>query len=82
MVEIVHAGAAEVPVGGRKPCRFDNVGSHVQACAQAQNRSGVLWDIGLEKRNLHGVAAYEVLMKCLNKTSLGGDLVHCTFASR
>jgi hypothetical protein len=29
------------------------MGRHVEAGAQAQNRSGVLRDIGLKKRNLH-----------------------------
>jgi hypothetical protein len=31
------------------------MGGHIQARAQAQNRSGILGDIGLEKRNLHDV---------------------------
>ena len=57
LVEIVHAGPAEMPVGDRKAGRLDDMGGHVQAGAQAQNRSGVLGDVGLEKRNLHGVAA-------------------------
>jgi hypothetical protein len=54
MVEIVHAGPAEVVVGDRKAGGLDNMGRHIQARAQAQNRSGVLGDIGLEERNLHG----------------------------
>ena len=55
MVEIVHAGTAEVPVGDRKSRRFDNMGRYIEACAQTQNRSGVLGDVGLEKCNLHDV---------------------------
>jgi hypothetical protein len=55
MVEIVHAGAAEVPVGNRKARGLDDMGRDIQARAQAQNRSGVLGDIGLEERNLHDV---------------------------
>jgi hypothetical protein len=54
MVEIVHAGAAKMPVGNREARGLDNMGRDIQACAQAQNRSGVLGDIGLEERNLHG----------------------------
>ena len=57
MVEIVHAGPAEVPVGDRKAGGLDDMGRHIQARAQAQNCSGVLGDVGLEKRDLHGVAA-------------------------
>jgi hypothetical protein len=53
MVEIVHAGPAEVAVGDRKARGLDNMGRHIQTRAEAQNRSGVLGDIGLEKRNLH-----------------------------
>jgi hypothetical protein len=49
MVEIVHTGAAEVPVGYRKARWLDNMGGHIKACAQAQNRSGVLGDIGFGK---------------------------------
>jgi hypothetical protein len=41
-----------------------------------------LRNVGLEKRNLHDVAACEVPVKCLNKTSLGADFVHCTRMSR
>jgi hypothetical protein len=55
MVEIVHAGPAEVPVGDREACGLDNMGRYIQARAQAQNRSGILGDVGLEKRNLHAV---------------------------
>src|SRR5882672_6779006 len=82
LVEIVHAGPAEVPVGHRKTRRLDDMGSHIQTRAETKNRPGVLRDVGLEKRNLHSVIALGAPMKCLNKTSLGADLVHCTLASR
>ena len=75
-------GPAEVPVRDRKAGRLDNVGGHVQAGAEAQNRSRVLRDVGLEKRDLHAMGrAFEVAMKCLNKSRLRADLVHCTLAS-
>jgi hypothetical protein len=70
LVELVHAGPAEVTVGDREARGLDNMGRHIQARTQAQNRSGVLGDIRLEKRNLHDVAACEVLMKCLNNRRL------------
>ena len=44
-----------MPVGDGKARRLDNVGRDIQARAQAQNRSGVLGDIGLEERYLHDV---------------------------
>jgi hypothetical protein len=44
-----------MPVRDRKAGRLDNVGGRAQARAEAQNRPGVLGDIRLEKRNLHGV---------------------------
>ena len=53
LVEIIHAGATEVPVGCRKTCGFDDMGGHVKSCAEPQNGAGVLRDVGLEKHNLH-----------------------------
>ena len=53
LVEIVHAGAAEVPVGHRKTGGFDDMSGHVKARAETKNGPGVLRDVGLEKRNLH-----------------------------
>ncbi|WP_275188017.1 hypothetical protein [Bradyrhizobium sp. CSA112] len=86
MIEIVHSRPAEMPVGSRKSGRLDDVGGRAQARAQAQNRSGVLGDIGLEKRNLHGVVALaarvNVRVNVLNKSRSGADLVHCTLAGR
>ena len=60
MIEIIHAGAAEVPVGYRKAGGLDDVGGHVEACAETENRPGVLRNIGLEKRYLHRVPAVPV----------------------
>ena len=60
LVEIVHAGAAEVPVGHRKAGGLDDMGRHAEARAKAQNRPGVLGDVGLEKRNLHDVDGLRV----------------------
>jgi hypothetical protein len=57
LVEIVHAGAAEVAVGNRKAGGFDDMRCHVKAGAKPKNRPGVLGNIGLEKRNLHAVIA-------------------------
>jgi hypothetical protein len=58
MIEIVHSRPAEMPVGDGKPCRLDNVGRGAKARAQPQNRSGILRDVGLEKRNLHGCSGF------------------------
>jgi hypothetical protein len=57
LVEIIHAGPAEMPVGYRKTCRFNDVGRDVQAGAEPQNRPGILGNVGLKKRNLHSVTA-------------------------
>ena len=53
-IEIVHPGAAEGPVGGRKAGRFDNVRRNPKAGAQAQNGSGILRNIGLIEGNAKG----------------------------
>jgi hypothetical protein len=47
------------------------MGRHVKARAQAQNRAGVLGDVGLEKRNLHSVIALSV--KVLSAKALGSS---------
>ena len=65
VIEVVHSRPAEMPVRDRKAGRLDDVGGHVQARAQAQNCPGVLGDVGLEKRDLHGVEASEARMKCI-----------------
>jgi hypothetical protein len=63
LVEIVHAGAAEMPVGHRKSGGFDDMGGHIQARAETQNRTRILGDVGLEKRYLHCWMALRVAMK-------------------
>ena len=55
LVEVVHAGAAEGAVGGRKAGRLDNVRLDAEAGAEPQNRAGVLGDVGLVERDPHGV---------------------------
>jgi hypothetical protein len=42
-------------VGHRKSRGLDDMGRHIQACAEAQNRTRVLRDIGLEKCDLHSI---------------------------
>jgi hypothetical protein len=46
-----------MPVGYRKTRGFNDVGRHVQAGAEPQNRPGILGNVGLKKRNLHLVTA-------------------------
>jgi hypothetical protein len=82
LVEIIHAGAAEVPVRDRKSGGLDDVGGHIEACAEAKNRPGVLGDVGLEKCDLHSTKGLGVAMICLDNSPLGADLVHCTQMSR
>src|SRR5262249_17762836 len=55
LVEIVHAGAAERAVAGGKARRLDDVRLEAEAGGEAKNRSGVLGDVGLIKREAHGV---------------------------
>jgi hypothetical protein len=54
LVEVVHSGPPKDPVGGGEAGRLDDVGGNVKAGAEPQNRSGILGDIRLEKRDLHG----------------------------
>ena len=53
VVEIVHAGATERAVAGGKARRFDDVRFDAEAGGEPQNRSGVLGDVGLIKRDAH-----------------------------
>ena len=53
LIQIVHAGAPEGPVRDRKTGRFDDMRGHAETGAQAQNRSGILRDIRLVKRDVH-----------------------------
>jgi hypothetical protein len=59
LVEIIHPGPAEVAVRNRKTGGFDDVRHHVKARAETKNRSGVLGDVRLEKRNLHVVTVLQ-----------------------
>jgi hypothetical protein len=65
VIEVVHSRPAEMPVGGREAGRLDDMGGRAQARAQAQNRAGVLGDIGLEEGDVHGVEASEARVKCI-----------------
>jgi hypothetical protein len=71
-----------MPIRDRKAGRLDDMGGRAQARAQAQNRSRVLGDVGLEEGDLHGVEASEARVNVLNKSRSDADLVHCTIASR
>jgi hypothetical protein len=53
LIQIIHAGAAEMPVGNRESRRLDNVGFYAETGTKPQNRSGVLRNIGLEKDDAH-----------------------------
>ena len=50
MVEIIHAGAAEMAVGNRKAGRLDDRRPDAKAGAGAQHRARVLGDVGLVER--------------------------------
>ena len=65
VIEVVHSRPAEMPVRDRKSGRLDDMGGRAQARAEAQNRPGVLGDIGLEKGDVHGVEASETRVKCI-----------------
>jgi hypothetical protein len=60
LVEVIHAGPAEMSVGHRKTGGFDDMGGHIKARTETKNRPGVLGDVGLEKRNLHSVTVPRV----------------------
>jgi hypothetical protein len=60
LVEIVHAGPAEMPVGCRKTSGLDDMGRHVKARAEPKDGPGVLGNVGLEKRYLHFVTVLRV----------------------
>ena len=46
-VEVVEAGAAEVAVGDVEAGRLDDVDRNAEAGGEAQERAGVLRDVGL-----------------------------------
>src|ERR1043165_2408917 len=53
VIQVIHAGAAEGTVGDRKAGRLDDVRSDAKAGAKPQNRSRILSDIRLVKREMH-----------------------------
>ena len=57
MVEIVEAGAAEVPVRNVEPRRLDDFDGKAEAGGHAQHRAGVLRDVGLVKSKADHVAS-------------------------
>lgn len=46
-MQVVEAGAAERAVAHVEPCRADDVDPDAEAGGKAQNRSGILGNIGL-----------------------------------
>src|SRR5690242_9196806 len=74
LIEVIHASAAEMSVRHCKPCGFDDMGGHVHAGAKPKNRPGVLGDVGLEKRDLHFVAALLVRNSCMARRWSGFDI--------
>ena len=64
----------------------DDMGGDAQAGAKPENRAGVLGDVGLEKRYLHGLCegciGGDAGRKCLNKTSPAREFVHGTLPRR
>ncbi len=57
LLQVVHAGALQRPVGKVEAGRLDDVDFHPQAGAQSEDRAGVLRDVGLvENKGNHGRA--------------------------
>jgi len=54
LVEVVHPGTAERPVGHRKPGRLDDMRRHPQAGGEPENRPGILGNVRLVERDPHG----------------------------
>ena len=53
--EVIHPGAAECAVRGRKSCWLDDVRLDSKTGGEAKYRPRVLGYVGLEKRDLHGL---------------------------
>ena len=82
LVEIIHAGPAEMPIGDRKACGLDDVGL---TSRHAQRRRIVPVFCGMsgwKSAICIRVMALAVPVKCPNKSWLWVELVHCTPASR
>ena len=95
LVEVVHPGASEIAVRYRKTRRLDDVRRHAHAGAKPEDGAGVLWNVGLVKRDLHLILlAASGQARChshftrgpaagiCEKTPCCAELVHCTQASR
>jgi hypothetical protein len=54
LTEVIHAGAAESTVAGRKARGLDDVRLNAEAGSETKNRARVLRDIGLIKRKAQG----------------------------
>jgi hypothetical protein len=57
VIEVVHPGAAERPVGGGKAGGLDDVRFDAEAGGEAKDSPGVLGNVGLEQGDAHGLAA-------------------------
>ena len=55
LIEIVHAGSPEGTVRCREPGRLDDMRLDAEARGKAENRAGVLGDIGLVKGDPHAL---------------------------
>ena len=55
-IEVVHSGATEMPVRGRKAGRLDQVGPDAEAGTGAQHGPGVLGNVGLVERQTQPVS--------------------------
>src|SRR6476620_1649626 len=69
LVEVVHRGAAECPVGNGEARRLDQMRLDVEAGAKPQNRSSILGDIGLVERDREGLSDGQ-------DTGSGDDKIH------
>jgi hypothetical protein len=65
-------------VGHRKSGRLDDMGLHGEAGAEAQNRPGVLRDVGLKKDDSHRTAAFGPGGKVEEKSQRRAHLVRRT----
>ena len=78
LVEVVHSGAAEMPVRNGESGRLDNVGLDTETGAEPQNRPGVLRDVRLKKDDTHRKAAFGPGGKREEKSQLWAVLVRRT----
>src|SRR5581483_1333910 len=65
LIEVIHAGAPEGTVRDRKACRLDDMRLDAEASGEAQDRAGILRNIGLVKRDPHaGLEPSRVTRHC------------------